>query len=55
MHFTSTAASFFALSLARQAAAATYKLSDNYVGPSFLTGFTHEAIPDPTAGTVYVY
>ncbi|KDQ52661.1 glycoside hydrolase family 16 protein [Jaapia argillacea MUCL 33604] len=31
---------------------ATYSLTDNYVGPSFLTGFTHEAIADPTHGRV---
>ena len=34
--------------------AATYSLDDNFVGTSFLSGFTHEAIPDPTNGRVYV-
>ncbi|KZT38118.1 family 16 hypothetical endo-1,3(4)-beta-glucanase from glycoside hydrolase [Sistotremastrum suecicum HHB10207 ss-3] len=32
--------------------AATYKLQDNYVGSNFLTGFTHQAIADPTHGRV---
>ena len=32
--------------------AATYTLSDNYVGDSFLSGFEHEAIADPTNGRV---
>ncbi|KZT36648.1 endo-1,3(4)-beta-glucanase [Sistotremastrum suecicum HHB10207 ss-3] len=32
--------------------AATYSLKDNFVGSSFLTGFTHEAIADPTHGRV---
>ena len=31
---------------------ATYRLQDNYVGASFLTGFDHQAIPDPTHGRV---
>ncbi|KDQ51418.1 glycoside hydrolase family 16 protein [Jaapia argillacea MUCL 33604] len=45
---------FFVLlaSLLPSALAATYSLSDNYVGESFLTGFTHEAIVDPTNGRV---
>lgn len=34
--------------------AATYSLKDNFVGSSFLTGFTHEAIADPTHGRVLV-
>lgn len=32
--------------------AATYSLSDSYVGQDFLTKFTHEAIADPTKGRV---
>ncbi|KAG8866034.1 hypothetical protein FRB97_004272 [Tulasnella sp. 331] len=31
---------------------ATYNIVDTYIGPSFLTGFTHQAIPDPTNGRV---
>ncbi|TFK45227.1 endo-1,3(4)-beta-glucanase-like protein [Heliocybe sulcata] len=40
------------LSFVSTALAATYSLSDNHVGPDFLTSFTHEAIPDPTSGRV---
>lgn len=40
--------------LSGSARAATYGLTDNYVGTSFLGGFTHENIPDPTNGRVCV-
>ncbi|KAB5592242.1 Endo-1,3(4)-beta-glucanase [Ceratobasidium theobromae] len=41
-----------AVSVAR---AATYTVSDTFIGSSFLTGFNHESIPDPTHGrTNYV-
>lgn len=33
---------------------ATYGLVDNFVGSSFLSGFQHQAIGDPTHGRVYV-
>ncbi|KDQ51417.1 glycoside hydrolase family 16 protein [Jaapia argillacea MUCL 33604] len=39
-------------SLVPAALAATYSLTDDYVGPNFLTGFTHQAIADPTNGRV---
>ncbi|KAG8707683.1 hypothetical protein FRC08_000355 [Ceratobasidium sp. 394] len=32
--------------------AATYKVTDTFIGPSFLSGFVHEAIGDPTHGRV---
>lgn len=35
--------------------AATYTQSDSFSGSSFLSGFTHQAIPDPTNGRVYVH
>ncbi|QRW04897.1 glycoside hydrolase family 16 protein [Ceratobasidium sp. AG-Ba] len=35
------------------ASAATYKVTDTFIGSSFLTGFVHEAIADPTH-VVYV-
>lgn len=35
--------------------AATYTQSDSFSGTSFLSGFTHQAIPDPTNGRVYVH
>ncbi|KAG8853768.1 hypothetical protein FRB96_008023 [Tulasnella sp. 330] len=38
--------------LASRAIATTYSLADNFVGPSFLTGFNWEAIADPTHGAV---
>ena len=42
-----------ALALAAPLArAAGWGIIDTYVGPSFLTGFTHEAIADPTHGRV---
>jgi hypothetical protein len=34
--------------------AGPYQLKDNYSGPSFLTGFVHENMPDPTHGRVCV-
>lgn len=34
------------------ALAASYTLSDNFVGSGFLSGFEHEAIADPTNGRV---
>ncbi|TFK45417.1 putative laminarinase [Heliocybe sulcata] len=34
------------------ASAATYSLSDNWIGPAFLNTWTHEAIADPTNGRV---
>ncbi|CAE7094276.1 unnamed protein product [Rhizoctonia solani] len=47
----------FALSLVTLAAAslaraATYGVSDTFIGTSFLSGFRHEAISDPTHGRV---
>jgi hypothetical protein len=44
----------FALSAALSLAPAisAYTLTDNYVGSSFLTGFDHQAIADPTHGRV---
>ena len=32
----------------------TFTLSDTYQGSGFLSGFSHEAISDPTHGRVYV-
>jgi hypothetical protein len=41
------------LALASASTVATaYSLVDNYVGSSFLSGFVHEAIADPTHGRV---
>lgn len=34
------------------ALASTYSIADTYIGSNFLTGFTHEAIADPTHGRV---
>lgn len=31
---------------------AVYSVTDTFIGPSFLTGFNHEAIADPTNGRV---
>lgn len=44
----------FALSITLFAAPTIYawSLVDNYVGPSFLSGFTHQNIADPTHGRV---
>lgn len=50
MRFTTSAL----LSLAAGQAAYAYTLVDNFVGPSFLTGFDHQAIADPTNGRVSV-
>ncbi|KAF8708398.1 glycoside hydrolase family 16 protein, partial [Rhizoctonia solani] len=53
----STRLAMLALSLATLAAAsvaraATYSVTDTFIGSSFLSGFTHEAIADPTHGRV---
>ncbi|CAE6419931.1 unnamed protein product [Rhizoctonia solani] len=50
--FTMFALSFATLAVASVAQAATYSVSDSFIGSSFLTGFTHEAIADPTHGRV---
>ena len=42
----------FLASFLPSALAATYSLTDTYIGKDFLTGFTHEAISDPTHGRV---
>jgi len=39
-------------SLISSALAATYSLSDNWIGSAFLNGFTWQAISDPTSGRV---
>lgn len=44
----------FVSSLVSGSLAATYTLSDNYVGTDFLTAFEHQAIADPTNGRVSV-
>lgn len=49
MHATSFA---ILASCVSQALAATYALSDNHVGPTFLTAWEHQAISDPTDGRV---
>lgn len=41
-----------AASLVPISEAASYKLSDSYVGSSFYNGFTAQAIADPTNGRV---
>ncbi|KDN37767.1 hypothetical protein RSAG8_09922, partial [Rhizoctonia solani AG-8 WAC10335] len=46
------ALSFVTLAAASVARAATYTVSDSFIGTSFLNGFTHEAIADPTHGRV---
>ncbi|KAH7344535.1 putative laminarinase [Rhizoctonia solani] len=46
------ALSFVTLAVASVAQAATYTVSDTFIGSSFLSGFTHEAIADPTHGRV---
>ena len=48
----STAVLLTVTSLAASALAATYSLRDSFVGHSFLSGFSHEAIDDPTHGRV---
>ena len=40
--------------VAAAALGATYSQTDSYQGTDFLSGFTHEAIADPTNGRVYV-
>ncbi|RPD81602.1 2 beta-glucanase [Lentinus tigrinus ALCF2SS1-7] len=48
----STAVLFTLSSLAASAWAATYPLKDSFFGEGFLSGFSHEAISDPTHGRV---
>ena len=48
----STAALFTVSALVSSALGATYNLKDKFVGEDFLTGFTHQAIADPTHGRV---
>lgn len=43
------AATFFSASLVQ---ATSYGIVDTFVGPSFLSGFTAQAIGDPTSGRV---
>lgn len=40
------------LALSPSVLATTYSITDTYVGPSFLAGFDHIAVPDPTHGRV---
>ncbi|EKM60723.1 glycoside hydrolase family 16 protein [Phanerochaete carnosa HHB-10118-sp] len=47
-----TLASFIAAALIPSTYAATYQLSDNWIGSAFLNTFTFEAIADPTHGRV---
>jgi hypothetical protein len=51
MHFTN-AFSLAALALAPTAMAEVWTLTDTFIGPSFLSAFTHETIEDPTHGRV---
>ncbi|CAE6444172.1 unnamed protein product, partial [Rhizoctonia solani] len=46
------ALSFVTLAAASVARAATYSVSDTFIGSSFLSGFNHQAIADPTHGRV---
>ena len=48
----STAALFAVSALVSSALGATYNIKDKFVGEDFLTGFTHQAIADPTHGRV---
>ena len=48
----STAALFAVSTLFSSALGATYNIKDSFVCESFLTGFTHQAIADPTHGRV---
>ena len=48
----STAALFAISTLFSSALGATYNAKDSFVGEGFLSGFTHEAIADPTHGRV---
>lgn len=43
---------FAALLAAPGALSATYSVSESFIGSSFLTGFDHIAISDPTHGRV---
>ena len=47
-----TAALFTLSALVSSALGATYPLKDKFVGQDFLSGFSHEAIADPTHGRV---
>lgn len=44
--------SFFVLAAASLARAHIYLNTDTFIGRSFLDGFDHMAIPDPTHGRV---
>ncbi|KAF8749919.1 hydrolase family 16 [Rhizoctonia solani] len=46
------ALSFITLAISSVAHAATYGVTDTFIGSSFLSGFNHEAIVDPTHGRV---
>lgn len=48
----STAVLFAVSALVSSALGATYPKKDTFVGKGFLTGFSHEAIADPTHGRV---
>ncbi|KAI0757393.1 2 beta-glucanase [Daedaleopsis nitida] len=48
----STAVLFVVSALCTSALGATYNAKDSFVGQDFLTGFTHQAIADPTHGRV---
>ena len=48
------ATAFVFAALVVPALGASYTLSDTYMGSGFLSGFTHQAIADPTHGRVYV-
>ena len=48
----STAVLFAVSALVSSALGATYPKKDAFVGKDFLTGFSHEAIADPTHGRV---
>ncbi|KAG8960026.1 hypothetical protein FRC03_007139 [Tulasnella sp. 419] len=55
--FSTLASSWFVsfvglVSVATSVHAATYAVSDTFIGTGFLNGFTHEAIADPTHGRV---
>ncbi|OBZ78872.1 hypothetical protein A0H81_00340 [Grifola frondosa] len=49
---SSTAALFLVSSFVSAALGATYNVQDTFIGQDFLTGFSHQAIPDPTHGRV---
>lgn len=44
--------SFFSSLPLSSAGGASYNVKDTFIGSSFLSGFTHEAIADPTHGRV---